>query len=151
MLANRKQEWDFYVDSTPPDVPAQTKEKHSNRQFRVRFFAIILFLTAMAMVLTIQSSLIVKAGYEVVQTKSEILKLEKENELLQLDIAKMKSPQRIQTIATKDLGMVAPQNVYHASAASQKSNYITIAQQQSKDGRGTGTFALNKAEPKSGL
>lgn len=152
MLAKRKEEWDFYVEQTAPDVSVKTKETHPVRQLRIRFFGLIFSLAVMAMILTLQNSLIVKNGYEVVQVKSEIVKMEKENEFLQLDIAKMKSPQRIQTIAAKELGMIAPQNIYHASAGSQKSSYIAIAQQQqAKDNRGAGIFAFNKTETKNGL
>jgi len=152
MLAKRKEEWDFYAEQTAPDVSVKARETRPVRQLQTRFFAIILSLTVMAMILTLQSSLIVKNGYDVVQIKSDIGKLEKENDFLQLDIAKMKSPQRIQAIAAKDLGMIAPQNIYHASAGSQKTNYVTIAQQQqSKENRGAGIVALNKTETKNGL
>jgi len=152
MLARRKEEGDFYVEQTAPDVSVKARETHPVRHLRTRFFGFILFLAAMAMILTLQNSFIVKNGYDVVQVKSDIFKMEKENERLQLDIAKMKSPQRIQAIAAKDLGMISPQSTYHASAGSQKASYVTIAQQQqSKENRGAGIVAFNKTETKNGL
>jgi len=150
MLARRKEEWDFYVEQTAPDISIKPQETFSVRPSRTRFFAIILSLAVMAMILTFQNSLIVKNGYDVVQIKSDISKLEKENEFLHLNIAKMKSPQRIQAIAVKDLGMISPQNIYHASAGSHKPSYVTIAQQQqSATSREAGIFAFSKTETKN--
>ncbi|MBP1763089.1 MAG: cell division protein FtsL [Firmicutes bacterium] len=149
MLARRKQEWDFQVEEKAPEVSAQAQEVRPSRQLRTRFFALILLFAVMAMILTFQSSLIVKNGYEVVKLKSDVVKMEKENEFLQLDIARMKSPQRIQAIATKDLGMVAPQTIYHASGVgTKKVSGTATAQQQST---GSGTYALNKAETTNGI
>ncbi len=68
------------------------------------------------MIVTIQSEITVRAGYQLVDLKDQAAKLEKENELLRLDIARLKSPERIQQIATRDLGMVVPKNTYYASA-----------------------------------
>lgn len=78
-----------------------------------------------AMFLTASSEAIIRSGYELVQMKVEVIKLEKENELLQLEIAKLKSPQRIQSIATTQLGMVMPQNIYCAESSSKSSNLNT--------------------------
>jgi cell division protein FtsL len=71
----------------------------------------------MAMLVTMQSASIVNAGYELVQIKAQMAALEKNNDQLKLDIAKLKSPQRIQAIATQDLGMIIPKSVYYASAS----------------------------------
>ncbi len=148
MLARRKQEWDFQVEEQAPEISVQAQDVRPTRQLRTRFFALILLLAVMAMILTFQNSLIVKNGYEVVKLKSDVVKMEKDNELLQLDIAKMKSPQRIQTIATKDLGMVAPQTIYHASGGTKKVSDMTVAQQQSN---GSGAYALSKTETRNGM
>ena len=39
---------------------------------------------------------------------------EKDNEMLRLDIAKLKSPDRIQQIAASKLGMIVPQQTFFA-------------------------------------
>lgn len=69
----------------------------------------------LAMFVTWGSSAIVKAGYELVQARACLTRLEKENELLRLEMAQLKSPQRIQAIAEKQLGMIKPQTVYMAA------------------------------------
>ena len=47
-----------------------------------------------------------------VKIKDQMAKVEKENEQIRLEIAKLRSPQRIQDIAVNQLGMVRPQSVY---------------------------------------
>jgi len=69
-------------------------------------------LGLLAMFVTWGSSSIVKAGYELVQTRACLTKVEKQNELLRLEMARLKSPQRIQEIAVNQLGMIKPQAVY---------------------------------------
>jgi len=69
-------------------------------------------LGLLAMFVTWGSSSIVKAGYELVQTRASLTKVEKQNELLRMEMARLKSPQRIQEIAVNQLGMIKPQSVY---------------------------------------
>ena len=54
--------------------------------------------------------------------------LEKENEQLQLEIAQLKAPQRIQAVATRELGMVTPQNLYCVSPQTAP-NYASVETQ----------------------
>lgn len=57
----------------------------------------------LAMFVTWGSSAIVKAGYELVQARACLTKMEKQNELLRLEMAQLKSPQygsrRLQSIS----------------------------------------------------
>lgn len=121
MLVNKKQDWDIYQQ---PEVPS-VKKKHVVKPdvaLRVKCLTTVVMIIGIAMFLTASSEMIIRSGYELVQMKLQVLKLEKENELLQLDIAKLKSPQRIQNIATTELGMVIPQSVYCAESPSKKTN-----------------------------
>lgn len=68
----------------------------------------------LAMIVTWGSSSIVDAGYELVQARGCLSKVEKQNEVLRLEMARLKSPQRVQEIAVGQLGMINPQNVYVA-------------------------------------
>jgi cell division protein FtsL len=151
MIANRKQEWDLYVEQqTAPTVPVKRLAKPDTR-FRAKFLTIVLMMTVMSMIVTLQSAFIVKTGYDVVQTKGQIAKMEKENELLHLDIAKMKSPQRIQQIATRDLGMVMPQNVYHATSTDQTASPVVArGVERSKPAQGLTILVASKAEARAG-
>ncbi len=124
MLVNKKQDWDIYQQ---PEVPS-IKKKYLVKPdiaLRVKCLTTVTMIIVAAMFLTASSEAIIRSGYELVQMKVEVIKLEKENELLQLEIAKLKSPQRIQSIATTQLGMVMPQNIYCAESSSKSSNLNT--------------------------
>jgi cell division protein FtsL len=113
MLVNKKQEWDIYEQLEVPSVKKRCSQK-PDIALRVKCLTTVILIALAAIIVTACSESIIRAGYELVQLKSQVNKLEKENELLQLDIAKLRSPQRIQTIAINELGMVVPQNVYYA-------------------------------------
>ena len=118
MLVNKKQEWDIYEQQEVPSVKKKCLPK-TDIALRVKCLTTVILVTLAAVFLTVSSESIIRAGYDLVQMKSQVIKLEKENELLQLDIAKLRSPQRIQNIATSQLGMVVPQNVYYAQSVPQ--------------------------------
>jgi cell division protein FtsL len=65
--------------------------------------------------ITFQSASLIQSGYDLVQLKGQAAQLEKNNELLRLDIAKLKSPERIQQIATDQLGLVQSKNTYYGT------------------------------------
>ncbi len=69
----------------------------------------------LGMFVTWGSSSIVDAGYELVQARGSMRNLEKQNELLRLEMARLKSPQRVQNIAVGQLGMINPPTVYIAT------------------------------------
>ncbi len=119
MLVNRKQDWDIYEEqSTLPKVEHLPQTSRLNIALRVKCLVTVVIAAIIAMVVTVQSESIVRNGYDLVKMKAQVAKIEKENEILRLDIAKLKSPQRIQQIATSELGMVVPQNVYCAATTS---------------------------------
>ena len=119
MLVSKKQNWENYQEAaaTPAVKPSAKPQTGQSKSLRSKCVAAITLFAVMAMLVTLQSASIVKSGYELVQIKAQLAALEKENDYIRLDIAKLKSPQRIQTIATRELGMITPKNIYHASAA----------------------------------
>lgn len=114
MLVNRKYQSDVYEQHEVP--PARRSLPKLDIALRAKCLVTIMLLAAIAVVATVRSEAIVRNGYDLVQMKSKTLSLQKENELLRLDIAKLKSPQRIQAIATTELGMVMPKGVYCAAS-----------------------------------
>ncbi|VBB06226.1 cell division protein ftsl [Lucifera butyrica] len=123
MLVSKRQDWDQYAEQ-PVSIPAPAPRL--NVGLRNKCFIVVFIGAIMAMVITARSEAIIRAGYDLVQVKAQVAGLEKQNELLRLDIAKLKSPQRIQAIATKELGMVVPTNVYCAAAKPQKNSAAGI-------------------------
>jgi len=115
MVVNRQQHSDVHQYQEIPPIPKPLPKL--NIALRAQCLMIVVLVAIGAMYITIRSENIIRAGYDLVQLKSESLSLQKENALLQLEIAKLKSPQRIQSIATTELGMVKPNNVYYATGS----------------------------------
>lgn len=97
---------------------AKRKERLSKRVsrccFRTECLVSALLVGLLALFVTWGSSAIVKAGYELVQARASLTKVEKQNEIMRLEISRLKSPQRIREIAAGQLGMVNPPAVYVA-------------------------------------
>jgi cell division protein FtsL len=54
-------------------------------------------------------------GYELVAIQQQADQMEQENERLKIEIAKLKSPDRIKSIAQDQLGMSVPKQTYFSS------------------------------------
>ena len=65
-----------------------------------------------------QRELIVRSSYQLVSVKNQVNNLQKENEFLKIELAGLSSPDRIQQIATKELGMVVPERVHYVQTSS---------------------------------
>jgi cell division protein FtsL len=148
MLVNRRQDWEQYELQEEPKVKKVSPSPRHNSGLRRKFVQILVLVAAAAMFVTVQSEVIVRAGYDVVDMKAQAAKLEKENELLRLDIARLKAPQRIQQIAVSQLGMVMPQNTYYASTNAKQSAGQTGDDKASS--QVAGVFKFNKAEASKG-
>ncbi|MDF2928039.1 septum formation initiator family protein [Anaerospora sp.] len=149
MLVSRKQDWMVQDEIVVPSLPTKSTPK-VNKNLRSKCLILAATLAVMAMAVTLQSEYIVRSGYNLVQLKAQAAKLEKENELLRLDIAKLKSPQRIQQIATSQLGMVMPQTVLYASSIGQSSPEVASGQSKTITDKVVGIFKAGTAEASKG-
>ena len=104
-----------HSDVLLPPKPERSAPVKPRRCLRTECLAAAMIIGFLAKFVTWGSSAIVKAGYELVQARACLTRLEKENELLRLEMAQLKSPQRIQNIAVKQLGMIKPHAVYMAA------------------------------------
>ena len=77
-----------------------------------------ILIGVLALFVTWGSSAIVNSGYELVQARACLIKMEAENELLRLELAQLKSLERIREIAVGQLGLVRPNVVYMAATDS---------------------------------
>lgn len=77
---------------------------------RCRVFFVVFAIFAMAVV--IRSGICASRGYALVATQNQAQQIELENERLRVEIAQLKSPQRIKQIAEDELGMVVPRKMY---------------------------------------
>ena len=123
MLAREWREEEFYIEEEAAADAARSSERrpqpaarpHINAYLRSRAAILALVVTVAASVITVRSGLSATRGYELVQMQRAAAQLERENQQLELDIAHLKAPQRIRDIATNDLGMIVPKDVYFAA------------------------------------
>ena len=81
---------------------------------RLRSHGQLLFLTmtVLALLVTVGSGISASRGYELVAVQQQAEQKEQENERLKIEIAKLKSPDRIKAIAQDQLGMEVPKQTY---------------------------------------
>ena len=116
MLAKQQYRWETPQEEQPI-APVVKQPIPPNVRLRSKCFTLIVIAVVMGMFAAVQSAAVARAGYGLVQAKADVAKAEKENELLRLEVARLKSPQRIETIAVQHLGMVQPKKAYYAAAA----------------------------------
>lgn len=83
-----------------------------NHLLRSRCRIAFVFFAVFAMAVVIRSGISASRGYALVATQNQAQQLELENERLRVEIAKLKSPQRIKQIAEEELDMVVPRKMY---------------------------------------
>ena len=84
---------------------------------RLRSHGQLLFLTmtVLALLVTVGSGISASRGYELVAIQQQAEQKEQENERLKIEIAKLKSPDRIKAISKDQLGMEVPRQTYFSS------------------------------------
>lgn len=83
-----------------------------DRHLRSKCQIAFIIISILAMLVTVRSGISASRGYALVATQNQAQQLEQENERLRIEIAKLKSPQRIKQIASEELGMVVPKKMY---------------------------------------
>lgn len=76
-------------------------------------------VVALLVLLAIMHGLATKMGYEVVNAQHQVVQLKKDNDTLQVEVAALKSPTRIQKIAAEELGLVLPDAFVYSTKATQ--------------------------------
>lgn len=79
---------------------------------RSRCSVAFVVISILAMLVVIRSGISASRGYALIETQNQAQQLEQENERLKIEIAKLKSPQRIKQIAEDELGMGVPAKIY---------------------------------------
>ena len=94
----------------PPKEPLIRREINTNLRNCLR--AIFFLIACGAMVVTLLGGIGARNGYILLETQQDAEQLEQENERLKIEIAQLKSPSRIESIAVQELHMQVPQNMY---------------------------------------
>lgn len=77
---------------------------------------IILGLAALAGIFYFINGFAAQKSYDMQVLRTEIIALEKQNEVARLEVARMESPTRIQRIAETELGMLVPKHALYGSS-----------------------------------
>ncbi len=93
------------------------KKKNVNVNNALRSRCIILFVIVVALAgfFILRSGAAASNAYYLNQLKNQSTVLEAENSRLHLEIAHLKSPERIQSIATQELGMIVPDKFFFST------------------------------------
>ncbi|WP_296895814.1 cell division protein FtsL [uncultured Megamonas sp.] len=93
----------------------QEKDADLNNALRSRCIILFVIVVAMAGFFILRSGVAASDAYHLNQLKNQSTKLEAENSRLHLEIAHLKSPERIQSIATNELGMILPDKFFFST------------------------------------
>ena len=94
-------------------VPAAKPYIWSNLLSNMRF--LLVTILAVLGVFYALNAYLVQQSYEMQRLRSDIIALEKSNEVMRLEVAKLESPLRIQHIAETRLGMHVPKHAIYGS------------------------------------
>ncbi len=104
---------DYHESYEQQPAPTRRTKRQPKRKFGVKTLVVGVVLSGFifGMVLTFYHLYSVRLGYQVVALQNEIATMKKENAYLELEVARLKSLDRIEQVATTRLGMVKPQDV----------------------------------------
>ena len=116
MLARQEEYEEYYAEAprelTPEEEKQELRKEPEEPLFKtvldtwLRSHGQLLFLTmtVLALLVTVGSGISASRGYELVAIQQQAEQMEQENERLKIEIAKLKSPDRIKAIAQDQLG-----------------------------------------------
>ena len=118
MLAVRKtQQTEYQSEAAQLSVGQVRKPAKKKVNPWSRYFITVVLVVAVALFIIGRHAEIARTSYEIAKLKYTVAKLEKENEALQISVASLKAPGRVQEIAVARLGMQLPEKVYYASTS----------------------------------
>ena len=114
MTIKRKPKYDSRPQAKPNEASLTliSGKPRLNHLLRSRFRVFLTVFTILAMTVVIRSGINASRGYALVATESQAQQLELENQRLRVEIAQLKSPERIKQIAEEKLDMIVPPKVY---------------------------------------
>ena len=89
----------------------------------------IAILVGFLMIMMAMNAYTTKLGYEVVKTQQTVVQLAKDNDTLDVEVASLKSPVRIQKIAEEQVGMVLPDSFVYSTKSTTSERNVQTKQQ----------------------
>lgn len=107
--------------------PYKFQEKPESRHWagtglkkHIQVVGLILSFFTFGLFYTFKHTQVVNLGYQIDEIKQEIAALQRENKRLELEIARLQAPERIERIATTKLGMKEPREFLLAKLPSEQ-------------------------------
>ena len=89
----------------------------------------IAILVGFLMIMMAMNAYTTKLGYEVVKTQQTVVQLAKDNDTLDVEVASLKSPVRIQKIAEEQLGIDLPDSFVYSTKRTTSERNVQTKQQ----------------------
>ena len=89
----------------------------------------IAILVGFLMIMMAMNAYTTKLGYEVVKTQQTVVQLAKDNDTLDVEVASLKYPVRIQKIEEEQLGMVLPDSFVYSTKSTTSERNVQTKQQ----------------------
>lgn len=126
------------VDYQSWEAPSQSSQKPSTRQnikkqttkSRRVYLVVVLMAFLLGILIASQYTRLAVAGYQLDKQQKQLVVLEKQNQVLNMQVSQLKSLNRIEQIATGKLGMVATQNVQFLAVARPSTQRQSVAVNQ---------------------
>ena len=107
LAAERKRysyEQDYVFESD--HSPKRNVKKKQNVKLKTVLLIVVGFVLGLTVIL--RYAYIVESKYQLESMKKELIKIERENQILKVQLTELKSLDRIESIATSELGMIEP-------------------------------------------
>lgn len=88
--------------------PGPARSRASSRRHKGLVLAGVAFLGLMGLAVVGQAAIIAVKGYELQQLEAKVAALRRNNDRLELEISRLRSPERVAVAARERLGMVSP-------------------------------------------
>ncbi len=116
MLAEHQEKWIIISLPETAEESAISFSTKPDAALRRRFLSLFILILTVAMIIVALNDHFAQTSYQLVKMKESAAELEKDNQTLRIDIAKLKSPERIGGIAFNQLGLVLPDGAYISTA-----------------------------------
>ncbi|MDH7576409.1 MAG: cell division protein FtsL [Bacillota bacterium] len=103
----------------------------------VQVAALILAFFGFGLFYTYKHTRVIALGYEIERVKQNIATLQRDNKRLELEIARLQAPERVEKIARTKLGMEEPKNILLASLTPEQKRTggtVQVAAQEQEKG-----------------
>ncbi|MGB9791739.1 MAG: septum formation initiator family protein [Thermacetogeniaceae bacterium] len=118
------------------DPGQHVKTKKKQRVYlHYRVVALTLVLLAVGLLYTYQHNRIIYLGYRINAAKQRIAMIQTDNKKLELKIAGLQSPERVERIAREKLGMKEPDGILLAAGIASKPESSETSSEKANEGR----------------